>query len=84
MAVDAYIGVAVDGAGKKVAMDQTVDAQGNTVYLQKALLIGDPADALNQIMLMNQQQLAVLRAILAVLSCSTNCPTNEEDFTSQD
>ena len=83
MAQDAYVQVAVDSTGKKVAMDQGVDAAGNTVYFQKALLVGDPADALALLAEVNLQQLAVLRAILRVLTEASNARVQEEDFSSQ-
>jgi hypothetical protein len=82
MANDAFVQVAVDGAGKKIAMDQGTDAFGNTVLLQKALLVGDPADAMAQMMELQRQQLATLRAILRVLSDVSNTRTTEEDYTS--
>ena len=80
MSLDSYIQVAVDSTGKKVAMDQGLDAAGNTIYFQKALLIGDPADAIAQNLQIQIQQLAVLRAILAVLTQTSNSQAAEEDF----
>lgn len=64
-------------------MDQAVDASGNTVLVQRALLIGDPADALAQLLELNFQQVAILRAILKVLVETTNARIQEEDFSSQ-
>lgn len=81
MAQDAFVQVAVDGAGKKIAMDQTVDGAGNTVLLQKALLTGDPADQISQLLELSRQQLACLRSILRVLTDTSNSRTLEEDFT---
>lgn len=83
MSQEAYVQLASDGSGKKVGMEQGVDAAGNVIYFQKALLIGDPADALAQLVEMNQQQLAVLRAILKVLTETSNARVQEEDFSSQ-
>lgn len=83
MTTDAYVQVAIDSTGKKISMDQGVDASGSTVYIQRALLVGDPADQLSQLLEMNQQQLAVLRTILKVLVESTNARVQEEDFSSQ-
>jgi hypothetical protein len=83
MAYDAYIQIAPDSTGKKLATDQQTDASGSTVQVQKALLVGDPADALVQLLEINQQQLAVLRAILRVFVETTNARVLEEDFSSQ-
>lgn len=80
---ESYVQVAADGAGKKVAMDQQTDSNANTVYLQKALMVGAPADAVDQLLDLNRQQLAVLRAILRVLTDSGNSRVTEEDFSSQ-
>jgi len=82
VANDSFIQVAVDGAGKKVAADLQVDAYGNTVYLQKALLTGDPADAVAQLLDTNRQILACLRALLRIQSDTTNSRTTEEDYSS--
>lgn len=83
MTTDAFVQVAPDSSGKRISMDQGVDAAGNTTYLQRALLVGDPADALAQLVLMNQQQLAVLRAILRTLTESSNSRITEDDFSAQ-
>lgn len=80
MAQDAYVQVAADGVGKKVGMEQATDAFGNVIYLQKALLVGDPADVLNQILLCDRQILACLRALLRVMADTSNSRTQEEDY----
>lgn len=81
MANDSYVIVAPDSTGKKVQMEVAYDAQLNATYLQKAILVGDPADALQNILATETQILAVLRAILSTLSATSNSPVNEEDFT---
>jgi len=81
MAQDSYVQVAPDSSGKRIAMDQAVNADGSIVQLQKALLVGTPADALDQILQTDIQILAVLRAILATLAATSNSPVTEEDFT---
>lgn len=81
---EGFIRVATDGDGKRVAMEQQKLADGTTdVYIQKALLVGDPADALAQLLESNQAQLAVLRAILAILRETSNARITEEDFSAQ-
>ena len=83
MAQDTYMQVAPDSTGKKVSFEGPLtDAAGNTTYLQRALLTGDPADAIQQLLCINRQQLAVARAILRVLTDSTNSRVLEEDFSS--
>lgn len=77
-----YVQVAVDGAGKKVGMQQSVDSAGNQIYLQKALLIGDPADVLSQLLDTERQILACLRALVRIQADITNSRTTEEDFSS--
>ena len=81
MANDSYVQVATDGTGKKVEMQLDYDAGLNPIYLQKALLVGAPADALQNLLAMNMQQLAVLRAILSAITSISNSPVTEEDFT---
>jgi hypothetical protein len=77
---DSYVQVAPDSTGKLVDMEVVGTAAG-LVYRQRAVMVGDPADALQQLLTLNQQQLAVLRAILATLSGTSNSPVAEEDFT---
>lgn len=79
-----YVQVAVDGAGKKVQMLVTTDGEGNTVYQQCAVLLGDTPDLLYQLVAHAKAQLAVSRAILATLSASSNAPYDEDRFTGQD
>lgn len=80
MTTDAYVQVALDSTGKKVAMDQGTDAAGNTVYFQKALLIAQPADDLNDIRETNKQILLTLQAIFSLLSATTNVRVEVDDF----
>lgn len=82
MAEPGYVQVAVDGAGKKIAMELGVDGYSNTVYKQKALLIDGPADALDQLLETDRKILACLRALLKIQQDSTNSRTTEEDYTS--
>lgn len=83
MTQDAILQVAPDSTGKKISMEQTVDAAGNTTYLQRALLVGDPADNLAITVELLQQLLAVNRAMLKVLVESSSSRVTEEDFSSQ-
>lgn len=81
MTQDAYVQVATDGSGKKVGMEQAADVFGNTIYLQRALLVGDPADAIAQILETDRQILTCLRALLRVMTETSNSRVQEEDFT---
>lgn len=80
MTTDAYVQVASDGSGKKISMDQATDAGSNVVYLQRALLVGDPADALASLVTISLQQLSLLRVIARILSETSNSRVSEDDF----
>lgn len=80
MSNDAYVQVATDGSGKKVSMEQGVDANGNTVYFQRAVIVGDVNDSLAQLVAVNKLQLAATRAMLALLNSTANVAVLEEDF----
>lgn len=80
MTTDAYVQVAPDSTGKKIGMDQQTDAGGNVVYLQRALLVGEPADALSQLLEINRLQLAAIRALVRIMSETTNSRADEDDF----
>jgi len=79
---DAQLQVAPDGAGKTIDMELTSTAAGSAIYRQRALLVGDSGTALLELLACNQQQLAVLRAILAVLQGTSNVMVSEEDYPS--
>jgi len=80
MANQSFVQVAPDGAGKQVMMDKQVLPDLTTGYMQQALLTGDPADAMQQMLAVQKQQLAVSRAILYVLTQTTNFEVYSEDF----
>lgn len=82
MGNEVYVQLATDGSGKKVGMDLTTDVYGNAVYLQKALLVGEPAENLAQILDTERQILTVLRALLRVMTDTSNSRVTEEDFSS--
>jgi len=77
MPIETYVQVAPDSTGKKVEMEQGTQADGSTVYRQKAVLVGDPADAILAMRDELKIQTAVLRGILFAL---TNGDVTEEMF----
>lgn len=77
---DAYVQVAADGAGKQVDMSSVRTLAGDTIYRQRAELIGDPAAAIMALGDKLDLQTAVLRAILFALS---NGDVTEDSFTNQ-
>lgn len=74
---DSYLQVAADGAGKQVDMTLLRTLAGDTIYRQRAELIGPPADALLELNAEAKIQTALLRAILFVLS---NGDVTEDQF----
>lgn len=80
MANDSYVQVAPDSTGKQVDMELTGTAAGANIYRQRALLVGDPADVMQQLLVNSNANLAVLRAILTVLTVTSNVRISEEDF----
>lgn len=80
MANTLYVQVATDGSGKKVMMDSQVMPDGNTGYMQLALLTGDPADALQQMNATLKQILFHQRAMLHLLTQITNMEVSAENF----
>lgn len=80
MALEGFVQVAPDSTGKKVGMEQVVLSDGTTAYLQKALIVGDAADALLAMSDTMKMQLAVMRGILFAL---TNGDVTEEMFLDQ-
>lgn len=83
MPYDALVQLAVDGAGKSVDMEQVSTAAGATLYRQRAVLVGESGDILQQIFNIQVQQLAILRAILAIHRSNNTGSLGEEDY-SQD
>lgn len=75
--IDSYVQVAADGVGKKVDMTQTATPAGDTIYRQRAELVGDNAVAIQELLDINKSQLAVLRGILFAL---TNGDVTEDNF----
>ena len=80
MAQDAFLQVALDGAGKRVDMDQVSTAANATVYRQRAVLVGETGDVLQQLLDVNLHQLACLRAILAIKRTDHVGAPGEDDF----
>lgn len=80
MATDAYVQVAVDGAGKQVDMSTVRTVAGDTIYRQRAELVGEPAAALLALGDKLDLQTALLRAILFTLS---NGDVTEDMFINQ-
>ena len=81
---DAYIQVAPDGGGKLVDMDQVSTLAGATIYRQRAVLVGESGNALEELLTISRAQLAVSRAILANLLSSIPDGVTEDDFTNLD
>ena len=81
MALDSYVAVAPDSTGKKMTTDQSLDALGNVIQIERARIVGDEADAIIQLVAISQAQLAALRQIAALLATMSNAPQTEEDFT---
>jgi len=70
MPIDSYVQVATDGAGKKVDMDQVATAGGDTIYRQRATLVGETGDILQSILDEQITQTRLLHAIFKVLISS--------------
>jgi hypothetical protein len=78
---DSFIQVAPDNTeGKRVDMDLVASAAGATLYRQRAVLVGETGNDLQRLLAINTQQLAVLRAMLAILSESSTANITESDF----
>lgn len=83
MLSDAKIIVAPDSTGKSVDMELVQTGAGTSIYQQRARLVGDSQDFLQQLYLLNLQQLAVMRAMLATLqSIQSTLRTPQSDFPS--
>jgi hypothetical protein len=81
MTTDTYTQVAPDNvSGKKISMEQIVDGLGNTALVERANIVGDSGEAIQQLLAMNRAQLMVLRAIHRVLSETSNSQAQEDDF----
>jgi hypothetical protein len=81
MPYDDLVQLAADGTGKKVDMDKVSTAAGDTVYRQRAVMVGETFDLLQQLLLVNVQQLACLRAMLSILQADHPSALGELDFT---
>ena len=80
---DTFVQVAQDGTGKKVDMELVQTSSGTPIYSQRARLVGDSQDFLQQLYLANLQHTAILRAILATLQgIKTTLQTPATDFPS--
>ena len=80
MANDGQLTVAPDSTGKSVDMEIVSTGAGAAIYRQRALMVGDSADVLFQILSVQQKQLAVLRALLAHFNMGDTRPLDEADF----
>jgi len=67
MPYDAQVQLAPDGQGKKVDMDQVATQAGDTVYRQRATLVGETGNILQDLLREARTQTRILRAILATL-----------------
>lgn len=77
MTTDSYVQVAADGVGKKVDMTLVQTNAGDTIYRQRAELIGDSVGLLQSIDDKLMVTNALLRGILFVLS---NGDVTEDNF----
>lgn len=77
---DDFVQVAPDSVGKKIDMSSVSTSAGLALYRQRAELVGDPAETLSQILSIQQKQLAVLRALLALRNNGNNTPAFEDDY----
>jgi hypothetical protein len=64
MPIDSYVQVAPDGSGKKIDMALTASAAGDTIYRQRAEIVGVNAEVLGELLELSRKQLACLRGIL--------------------
>jgi rRNA processing protein Krr1/Pno1 len=70
MPLDAFTQLAPDSTGKKVDMDQVATAAGDTLYREKAILVGETGDALQLIAEEMQTHTKILTEIYKVLISS--------------
>ena len=81
MPYDGYTQVAPDSTGKKIDMDVVSTAAGTTLYREKAILVGETADILQSMFMVQLQQLACLRALLSISQSNNPNTLGEADFT---
>lgn len=74
---DGYVQVAPDSTGKQIDMGQVATSAGDTLYRQRAEIVGDVGAAILELLDTNKTQLAVLRGILFAL---TNGEVTEDNF----
>ena len=80
---DSFVRVAPDSTGKNVDMELVQTSSGTAIQSQRARLVGDSQDFIHQLYLINCQQLAVLRAVLATLAAiQSTLKTPATDFAS--
>lgn len=84
---DAFVQVALDGSGKKMetalVRQQSADATTGApteVHRQRAEIVGQAGDALDQLLAMNKMQVQLLQAILSNLNATSNVNPQPEDF----
>jgi len=70
MPIDSYVQIAPDSTGKKVDMDQVVSAAGDTIYRQRATLVGETGDILQALLEQQLIQTNILAGIFKVLASS--------------
>ncbi len=76
---DALLGVNPDGPGKSIDMDSVATQAGSLLYRQRANLVGQSGDVLDQLLVLSRSQLAVLRAILRNQQITQSGAAAEED-----
>lgn len=81
---DAYLQVAPDSTGKLVDMELVSTAAGQVLYRQRAILVGESGNALDELLALASAQLAVLRAILATMQQTVPGAATEEEFHDHD
>ena len=78
---DSFVQVQPDGPGKQLDTEQVGTLAGSTIYTQRARLVGDSQDIIQQLLSINLAQLAALRAINANLKLLGG-QADEDDYTS--
>ena len=68
MPIDSYVQLSPDGSGKQVDMDQVSTAAGASLYRQRAVLVGETGDVLQQLLEETRKQTNILIAIYRVLA----------------
>jgi hypothetical protein len=70
MPIDSYVQIAPDSTGKKVDMDQVASAAGDTIYQQRATLVGETGNILQALLEQQHIQTNILAGIFKLLASS--------------